>query len=430
MSRKKPANVVVEPVHARVIRGPRTDGRYYWQARVSKGEKGDARSVWSGWATRDEAVDKIHELIRTEGLDRKDEVEAIETVRDLLEVWTAAQDKRADLSASWGRTCTNSGKRLCARIGDVRLQDVTRTTLERYRDESLRSARNPEGIASATVHQDLKRLRSAWTWGRELSFTPDRDLPRVGVKITPERDKHTPSAYDVVRVIEAMDEGWPRLAVRLLFGTGARIGEIAQLTWGDIDWQRGRIHIRHSKTGARTVPLHTQLIEELRAWKPREREPDPDEGLFGVSWKLVRAKLGPRDLSRACDTARVKRFTPHALRRAAVDAFRRAGVDTKTAASWLGHSDAVMLAYYAQPSDEDREAALATTQLGVLPVVEAIDVDAAPEPVPHGTGSETGSTRRRSPVEPDHNRAGEGQVAHPEGLEPPTLGSEVRCSVH
>jgi integrase len=120
------------------------------------------------------------------------------------------------------------------------------------------------------------------------------------------------------------------------------------------------------RSADRTVPPHWQVVAELQRWRPQDRVLGPAEGIFGVSWKMVCSKLGPRDLDRACKAAGVARFTPYGLRRAAVDAFRRAGVDAKTAATFTGHSVLVMLQEYAQASDEDRVNALARTQLGMI----------------------------------------------------------------
>jgi integrase len=429
MSRKKPAQVIVEPIYARAIRGPHKDGsgRWYWQAVVYMGEKGADRTVWSGWARREELSPILADLVVNEDLEPKsDDAPEVETVRDLLECWVAAQKKRVDLSDSWRRSAKHSGKRLCARIGSVKLTAVDRTVLERYRDESLRSPLNPEGIATGTLRQDLKRFRAAWVWGQELGLVPERLLPRVGVKVVPVRDKRTPTRSEVLSVLEHLDDAWPRLAVILLFATGARIGEIARLCWGDIDFATSTLHIREGKTGARDVPLHPETLAELRAWLPRDREAQPDEGLFGVSWKVVRGKLSQGPLERACKAAGVPKFTPHGLRRAAVDAFRRADIDAKTAASFLGQSDTVMLQYYAQATADDHRRALLRTQLGSLNR-EEIEPPSTPDPKPvqptrTTSAQETGETVPR--------RLRGRRMAHPEGLEPPTLGSEVRCSVH
>lgn len=375
---KKPANVVVEPVHATPIRGPHKDGsgRWYWQARLFQGERGGHRTIWTGWARRDEVAPELVKLIADQGLDRPPEPDGtVETVRDLMETWVAAQLARAAPSVTWKRSAKRSGSRLCALIGDVHLDRLGDDDVDGYRDRSLRTEANPKGFASATVKQDLKMLSAAWRWGRKRNMTPNRDLPRTQLEVTPTRAKLTPTREEIVRVIQAMDEGWPRLAILLLFATGARPSEVARLTWGQLDLERGAVTFTKTKTRKdRTAPLHAQVVAELRQWLPRERDVDPGEGIFGVSWKVVRAKLGHRHLRQACADAKVTRFTPYGLRRAAVDAFRRAGVDPKTAASITGHSIVVMLQEYASASDADRSAALARTRLGaVFPDDEVIE---------------------------------------------------------
>lgn len=384
---KKPAPIVVEPVRARAIRGPHPEDsrRWYWRAELHLAD-GSSRTLWTGWAHRDEITPKLIELIQEGKADRgrdATEEEAVETLRDLLETWVAAQLQRADLSDSWRRSARHSGRRLCAALGDVRLEAIGRTHLERYRDTTLRTPTNATGIASATVRQDFKMLRAAWSWGHELGLVADASLPKVPLKVVGVKDKRTPTREEIARVLSQLDEGWPRLAVLLLAATGARIGEIARLTWGDVDLQGAQIHIRRGKTAARTVPLGPSTVAELAAWAPRDRTPAPEEGLFGVSWKLIRSKLGTGPLERACEAAGVPKFTPHGLRRAAVDAFLDASVNPKVAGAILGQSDVVMLTYYAQASERKKRDALAAARLDVV-----LGVSGEGDPVPDAPNRE------------------------------------------
>jgi integrase len=371
---KRPAIVVVEPVRARAVRGPRPGGVWYWRAEVYQGGKGTGRTIATFWAHRGEVGAILVAQIADHGLDQPEAPSEIETVRDLMETWAAAQQERAGVSDTWKRSARHSGSRLCAQLGAVRLDRLGDDDVDGYRDRMLRTEANPKGIASATVKQDFKMLAAAWRWGRKRGFTPNRDLPRSRVEVVATRPKRTPTRDEIIRVIAAMDEGWPRLAVRLLFATGARPSEVARLTWGQVDLERGELLFTKTKTKKdRTVPLHPQVVEEIRAWLPRDREPEPTEGIFGVTWKMVRSKLGTRDIDRACAAAKVTRFTPYGLRRAAVDAMRRAGVDAKTAATITGHSEVVMLQTYSEASDEDRRSAIARTQLGAIEEADVIE---------------------------------------------------------
>ncbi len=86
-----------------------------------------------------------------------------------------------------------------------------------------------------------------------------------------------------------------------------------------------------------------------------------------------------KTLGRACTRAGVPRFTAHGLRRLAVDAMVRSGVDVATAAGFLGHSVSVMLGHYRQVSREDKRQALASTGLAEVPRGEVVPFPGAAE---------------------------------------------------
>ena len=71
---------------------------------------------------------------------------------------------------------------------------------------------------------------------------------------------------------------------------------------------------------------------------------------------------------RACESAGVEVFIPHALRRAAVDAMMRAGVDPGAARAITGHSAQTMLAFYRQATMDHKRDAIQRAELGSLSV--------------------------------------------------------------
>src|SRR5688572_3587800 len=104
MSRKRPAPVVVEPIRARAIRGPNADGAWYWRAELFRGERRQGRTVWVGWSHRDALADTLKAIDTTakdgseERAEEPAEVEALLTVRALMETWVNQQEQRADVS--------------------------------------------------------------------------------------------------------------------------------------------------------------------------------------------------------------------------------------------------------------------------------------------------------------------------------------------
>ncbi len=355
---KKPAKLIVGPVKARAIRGPHKDGsgRWYWRAEVYSA--GKTETVWTGWAVRDAASLRLAELIAAGGLEgpKRREANEIHTLGDLMEVWVGMQEDRRDLSPHTLHAYTNGARHLKGTLGEVRIDRVDLSTLQRYRDARLRTA------ASGTVDLELGILRMAWRWGRELGACPARELPRVRLKVKAARNRRTPTRADIARVDEHLS-GWPRVAFQLLFGTGARIGAISRLKWRDVDLDSGLIRLV-GKTGAREVPIAPELVALLREWGGDT--PTPGAWVLGVRPVSV-GGLRVRYLPRACEAAGVEPFTPHGLRRAAVDALLRAGVDVGTAAALLGHSPKVMLEHYRKATIDDRRRAVTAARLGTLP---------------------------------------------------------------
>jgi integrase len=351
---KRPKSLAVDPIKARVIRGPNAEGRWYWQAVVYR--DATERTVWSGWATREQASQELAALVAggdLGGARRPDPT--VETVGDVLETWLGSQAKRVGLSPHTMKHYTARAKPLHDVIGAVRPDRVDLLTIERFRDTRMHS-----GAAPATVAKELKILGIAWRWGRELGYCPARDLPKVAIKAHPVRSRQTPTPADVLGVLDHLD-GWPYLATRLLFATGARVGEIAVLRWEAVDLQRATLTLC-GKTGPRSFPLSPDLAAMLRP-----RAGAPADLVLGVTPNMVRGHLGTRHLAAACARAGVPRFSPHGLRRATVDALLRAGVDVGTAASLMGHTPAVMLAAYRQATDDDRRQAITAAALGAVP---------------------------------------------------------------
>ena len=82
------------------------------------------------------------------------------------------------------------------------------------------------------------------------------------------------SREEVARLIEASSGLFQRKLLMVLYGTGLRRAEIAQLKIGDIDSQRMILHVVNGKGGKdRDLPLSPALLETLRVYwrwmKPR-----------------------------------------------------------------------------------------------------------------------------------------------------------------
>jgi integrase len=132
----------------------------------------------------------------------------------------------------------------------------------------------------------------------------------------------------------------------LLMGmhTGMRRGEILGLRFGDLDFLKGRIHVKRSYNGptksglSRTVPLSAELEETLlNTYNFNMRE---EERLFSTS------DPNP-NLEYLCKKANIPRITAHGLRHTFCTLALESGMSPRQVAAIVGHTKvSTTLDYY------------------------------------------------------------------------------------
>ena len=364
MAAKRPKGRGMAGLRLNVVRGPHRDDAGLWYWRVIDNRGGRRETLWSGWARAREAEQELVRLAAG-GAVEADAEPVLETVGHVLRAWLAhLEDDRADLAPRTVIVYRSCVRRLLKLLDDSVTERFGVAAVERWVGAALRQ------WSPKTVDLDQLALRAAWAWARQRGYAPDRDLPRQPIAI-PKTAKRTPTDAEVARVIERIERPWVQTLLRLQWATGARIGEIATLTWDRVDWSRGELHLR-GKTGPRSVPVSAATLEMLRRW--RLHVPADRSEVLGVAASTARAQCY-EPLHAACEAAKIPGWSTHALRRAVVDRLARAGVDVATAADLLGHSPEVMLDIYRQVSDADRRRAVARARLGALPEGDVIEAD-------------------------------------------------------
>jgi site-specific recombinase XerD len=136
-----------------------------------------------------------------------------------------------------------------------------------------------------------------------------------------------------------------------LYGTGLRISEACQLQTGDIDAERGVIHVRNGKGGKeRLVCLSPQLLKLLRLYWQAERPAAPWMFTSRNGGPLRRKSLGGA-LTQAAKRAGIdKRVTPHTLRHCFATHLVEQGTELRVIQVLLGHASIRSTTMYAQVS--------------------------------------------------------------------------------
>ena len=195
-------------------------------------------------------------------------------------------------------------------------------------------------------------LRQAEVYGyRPEDSNPCKDIKRYRRRAR-ERFLSPDEIRRVVEVLDRYDETRPFQAavIRLLLLTGCRKGELLTLKWRD--YREGKLFLRDSKNGPRTVWLSAAAREVLDRLPKKNGWvfPSPYRDAAHLAeitefWQEVRTEAGVRDVR------------PHDLRHTFASQAAMQGIPLPVVARLLGHAQVQMTLRYAHVSDRDVEAA-------------------------------------------------------------------------
>jgi len=301
----------------------------------------------------------------------KEDGSHIKTVGDLLRAWFYWQEQRGPESSARPENQiaerTLIAYRTCARqildLGEeIPLRNLSKQDLLSLRD------RMAEVYAPRTVNANIKALRQAVLWGQERGVqVPTLNWRTLRLRVNGYTNRHrTPTHEEVAKVYGSMRRCGLKLSLFIAWKTGARIGEVSDLTWADI-WEDadGAWVTLTGKTGSRRFPLTTGEVREIRSYQS-EGARDEDRLFSRHNYKNASGQL-----VESCKLRGVEPFTMHGLRRLMTDTCLRRGVDIGCYAVLLGHSPAEALKAYRQPTVDDLRGALvkirSKAQEGILP---------------------------------------------------------------
>lgn len=171
--------------------------------------------------------------------------------------------------------------------------------------------------------------------GIPYPFVPDT-LPEV------------PTPQEVEALLQAAPSPTCRLVWMAAYGAGLRIAEACALRLGDIDGERGVLHVRGGKGRKdRVTVLPRRLLDEVRAYVDETRPPQPwlFPGRFpGTSLHPSSVQRETREAARRAGIRR--RLTCHLLRHAFATHLLEAGTDLRTIQAVLGHANIRTTARY------------------------------------------------------------------------------------
>jgi len=190
-----------------------------------------------------------------------------------------------------------------------------------------------------------------------------RDWSLTGVPV-PKRAKHLPvvlSRKEVKEILSRIREVRHRACLSLIYACGLRLGEACRLEIGDIDRDRGLVHVRGGKGSKdRYVPLPASILPLLRdCWRSHRNGKwlFPSVGTGGrmkrKSNQCVRLATIQQVFKAALGESGVtKKASVHSLRHAYATHLLEKHVDLRQIQEWLGHSSPSTTVIYAHLTDQ------------------------------------------------------------------------------
>lgn len=230
--------------------------------------------------------------------------------------------------------------------------------------DRYRSMRVKEGRADKTIYNEATVVRQLvnFALAREMVFHD----PMKGVKLKKPRPTSQPCwTLDEVRSILAAAPGYLKPALTLLAETGMRFGELAWLTWDDVDTEGNVLWVRPKddwvpKTGDRRhIPISPgarAVLDALpKTWRwvttmpaskrcPKQGRQWTERRMLTTLQRVLKALGLPGKI--------------HTFRHFFISNALTQGIPTATVRSWVGHVDDKIIALYTHVHDHASQTAM------------------------------------------------------------------------
>lgn len=209
-----------------------------------------------------------------------------------------------------------------------------------------------------TANMDLRYLRATFNFGIKQNLIEDNPTKNISFFPVQKKNKYIPSKEDIAKVLLNTNYETREYLIAIS-ETFARVGEINNLKWSDVDFKNKKItlYTRKKKGGSLSpgdVPM-TQRLYDILFNKFEHKQHDI---YVFVNPKTKQPYIYRKKLLKGlCKRTGVKNFTFHALRHYGASVLDNANVPIRTIQKLLRHENRSTTEKYIQEiGDSEREA--------------------------------------------------------------------------
>ena len=260
---------------------------------------------------------------------RKENYKAQPVGLTVSEIWATYVADLGDKPTA--TTMGYTGKAVLPFFGAYTPQSITKELCREYARE-----RATAGKKQGTIWTELGHLASALSFGSKTRMV-EGPAPHIWRPAKPETDKRILDHSEIRRLIDAAHAPHIRLALILLFGTGARVGAILDLEWKRVDFDQNTINLRVDDSVTRKGRAIVPMNKGTRAALSVARDAALSD--FVVEHAGGRINNIRKGVYNAVERAGLGRVTIHEFRHTAAVHMLGAGIPLEKVSQVLGHSN-------------------------------------------------------------------------------------------
>ena len=191
-------------------------------------------------------------------------------VKRWLEEWLAA--KKPMLAPASHRAYTHAAEEFLAYLGETgasrRLESISERDVEGFVAQLRKTGRGPR-----TINRIREYLSGGFEKARRVGRIPYNPFAAVERKRAIHARRATFSASAIAALLKVADPDWQG-AILFGYSTGARLGDVANLRWSNLDIANGVTVFRERKTARQAIiGLHGDFLDWLSE-RPVPQDPD------------------------------------------------------------------------------------------------------------------------------------------------------------
>jgi integrase len=296
------------------------------------------------------------------------------TVGDYLRSWL--ERKRGETTGATLATYRAQATRFLGWLGNRAGKEIATLTTA---DVLAFRAAEHERVSAATVNHGIKFLRMVFEQAKRDGLIAENPAEEVKTLKRADRTRRGFTLPELKTLLAEADDEWRSLIIFGLY-TGQRLGDLARLTWQNIDLDRNELRLVTSKTGRQQIiPLTAPLRGHIDALPAGD---DPRQPIHARAFASVAKSGKVGTLSRQFyelmahaglvvpkkhrasagdgkgDRRTMSEISFHGLRHTATSLLKNAGVSPAIVQDIIGHESEAISANYTHIEESAKRSAL------------------------------------------------------------------------